>query len=91
MRPQDSIVISNVSTAQTFELKGGAYGIALNATFGGGSVDVTINNGVADVSVLDATFLANGYKTITVPPGTYKLTPTTATAVTATITRIPGE
>jgi hypothetical protein len=82
---------SNVSSSQTgFKLLGGTYGITVTATWGGGSVDLKklSADGSTYVSVLSSTFTANAYQTVNIPPGTYQLTVTTATAVYADITSV---
>jgi hypothetical protein len=93
MRGTEHNEFANIAaTPAAFALTGGAYALAVSATFGGGSIDLqTTVPGGAAVSVLDTPFVANGYKTVTIPPGTYSLVITTATAVFASLTRIPGE
>lgn len=85
---------SNVSasTAQ-FTLRGGKYGVDATATFGGGSVKLQKLLGDASTfqSVSTATdFTAAGYAVIDLPPGQYRFTIATATAVYAAVTRIPS-
>lgn len=86
----DQQTYSNISASQTFKLNGGSYGITVTATWGGGSVDLKrlSADGSTYVSVLSSTFTANGYQSINIPPGSYQLTVTTATAVYADITSI---
>jgi hypothetical protein len=64
-----------------FTLRGGQYGVTVNATFGGGSV--TLQKKSADdttyVTCLTA-FTADGYATVNLPPGTYNVALATATA-----------
>lgn len=87
----DQVTYSNVSASQTaFKLLGGTYGILVTATWGGGSVDLKklSADGTTYVSVLTTTFTANAFQIVSVPPGTYQLTVTTATAVYADITSV---
>ncbi|MCK1275590.1 hypothetical protein IVB46_10140 [Bradyrhizobium sp. 61] len=87
----DQQAFSNISaTPATFKLNGGSYGITVIATWGGGSVDLKrlAADGSTYVSVLSATFTANAFQTVNVPPGTYQLTIATATAVYADITSV---
>lgn len=89
-------IFSNIAASQSgIKLNGGTYGITVTATWGGGSVDFKrlSADGATYVSVLTSpasgsTFTANGYQTVNIPPGTYQLTVTTATAVYADITSV---
>lgn len=81
---------SNISaTTATFTLRGGQYGVMVNATFGGGSVTLQrlSLDGSTYVTVLTA-FSAAGYATVNLPSGTYRLTIATATAVYAEVLSI---
>jgi hypothetical protein len=74
---------SNISaTTAAFVLNGGLYAVTAKATWGGGSV--TLQRLAADattyVTCLTA-FSADGYATVSLPPGTYKFTVATATAI----------
>jgi hypothetical protein len=87
----DQVLFSNISATPTaFKLNGGSYGLTMTATWGGGSVDLKrlSADGSTYVSVLTTTFTANAFQTVNVPPGTYQLTVTTATAVYADITSV---
>jgi hypothetical protein len=87
----EQTTFSNLSaTPSAFKLLGGTYGMLVTATWGGGSVDLKklSADGSTYVSVLSSTFTANAYQTVNVPPGTYQLTVTTATAVYADITSV---
>jgi hypothetical protein len=105
MDTEESIKFSNISaTTNPFELKGGAYLVAVSGTFGGGSVKLQIlgqdgstyldlkqpfdNAGTEQDDVI-GTFSSNGAKLLPIAPGQYRLTITTATAVYASITRAP--
>lgn len=82
----------SASTAQ-FALRGGKYGVDATATFGGGSVKLQKLLGDTSTfqSVSAATdFTAAGYAVIDLPPGQYRFTVATATAVYCAVTRIPS-
>lgn len=84
---------STDNTAFTLQF-GGLYGVAVQATFGGGSVKLQrlLPDGSTYVSVGSSTdFTAAGYATVNLSRGTYRWTIATATAVTAQLDRIPGE
>lgn len=87
----EKFAFSNLSATPTtpFTLRGGAYGVTVHATWGGGSV--TLQRLAADgstyVTVLDA-FTADGYASVNLPGGTYQLTIATATGVYADVTSI---
>lgn len=75
-----------------FPLGGGRYGVDATATFGGGSVKLQklLGDGSTFVSVSSGTdFTAAGYNTVSLPPGQYRFTIATATAVACAVTRIP--
>jgi hypothetical protein len=74
---------SNISATPTaFVLRGGQYAVTVHATFGGGSVTLQrlAPDNATYVTCLTA-FTADGYATVNLPSGTYKLTIATATAV----------
>lgn len=89
----DSVAFSGLSaTSAVFTLKGGKYAVAATATFGGGSVklqrlgpDASTYQSVASAS----DFTAAGYTALDLPPGVYRFTIATATAVAAEVTAIP--
>lgn len=90
MHAQESVVAVDQTA---FELRGGRYGVLCTATFGGGSVklQVQLPDGTF-VSVVAATdFTANSTAMVTVdlPPGQYRATITTATAVKLVVARVP--
>jgi hypothetical protein len=95
VRAQDNKSFANVSVSPaSFPLIGGNYGVDCIATFGGGSVDLqkVAGDGATLVDVGTATkFTANGYATQQLPPGNYKVTVTTATAVYVDISLIPTD
>lgn len=93
MRAVDGYSAENISaTTSGFKLAGGKYGIAVAATFGGGSVGLQKlhSDGTTWLAVITA-LTAAGYTTADIPAGTYRLVIATATAVYASIERIPGE
>jgi hypothetical protein len=95
MRAKDSYTASNIAaTTAAFQLQGGLYAIDTVATFGGGSVKLQklAGDGSTYLSVSSATdFTAAGFASVNLPPGQYRLTIATATAVYAELSRIPGE
>jgi hypothetical protein len=79
----DDISFSNIAaTTADFTLRGGLYGVTVNATFGGGSVTLTRKSidGSTYVTCLTA-FTAAGYATVNLPDGTFRISITTATGV----------
>jgi hypothetical protein len=81
---------SNIAATPTsFALKGGLYGLTVIATFGGGNVALQRLSPDAStyVTVITA-FTAAGYASASLPPGTYRLAITTATAVYADLVQI---
>jgi hypothetical protein len=84
---------SNISaTTDPFPLKGGRYGVAVSATFGGGSVKLQRlsldgTNYYSMSSGCD--FDAGGGTIVDLPTGTYRFTIDTATAVYAEVQGIP--
>ena len=95
MRAVDGYLAENINdTTAAFMLRGGLYGVDVVANFGGGSVKLqrVAADGSSLVSVSSSTdFTADGYATVNLPPGSYKLTIATASGVYANIRRIPGE
>jgi len=85
---------SNISASTAaFTLRGGKYGVDAVATFGGGSVKLQklLGDGTTFQSVSTATdFTAAGYAVIDLPPGQYRFTIATATAVFCAVTRVPS-
>lgn len=73
-----------------FYLKGGRYGFAAVASWGGGSVELDIlgPDGTTWLATAVA-FSADGYKTIDVPPGQYRITVDTATGIYISLTNVP--
>jgi hypothetical protein len=88
----DQVLFSNIAaTPAAFKLNGGSYGLTMTAAMGR-RLESTSSafppDGSTYVSVLTTTFTANAFQTVNVPPGTYQLTVTTATAVYADITSV---
>jgi hypothetical protein len=90
---RDSISFSNIATTTAaFTLQGGEYAVASTATFGGGSVKLQRlgPDGSTYQSVASASdFTAAGYTALDLPPGQYRFTIATSTAVYAEVTAIP--
>lgn len=84
---------SNISASTSaFKLKGGAYGVAVSATFGGGSVKLQrlALDGSTYVSMSSSTdFTAAGGALVNLPTGSYRFTIATATAVYAEVQGVP--
>jgi hypothetical protein len=84
---------SNIAASTAaFLLKGGKYAVAVLATFGGGSVKFqTLGpDSSTFLSVSGATdFTAAGEATVDIPPGQYRFTIATATAVFASVASVP--
>lgn len=96
MRGQQAVSFSNISaTTAAFTLRGGAYTLDVQATFGGGSVTLQrlgpdgTNYITADAAA--SVTAAGTTGAMALPPGQYRLLVTTATAVYATVARVPGE
>jgi len=102
---QEGFTFSNFSTAQKFTLTlGGRYMLSAKATWGGGNLKLQMLGpdgstyvdifGAYDVSAAQQnepinTLLADGAILADLPPGSYQLAPTTASAIYANIARIP--
>lgn len=81
---------SNIAaTTAAFTLRGGQYAVTTHATWGGGSLTLQrlAADGATYVTCLTA-FSADGYATVNLPSGTYRLLIATATALYADITSI---
>ena len=98
MRAVDGKIISNASAAaaqaDTFKLAGGKYAVTAQGTWGGGSakLQILLGNGSAYLSVASGTdFTADGYGAVDLPPGSYRFTCATASALYLNVVRIPGE
>lgn len=88
----DGIQVTGGSvTTPNFYLLGGKYAVGVAATWGGGSaeLDILLPDGSTWLNTLPATFSANGLAVVDLPPGTYRLSITTATAVVAFVARVP--
>lgn len=94
MRAPESVAFKNISaTPAAFTLSGGVYVLDAVATWGGGSLTLQ-RLGPDGSTLLDAAtaLTANGTSgAIALPPGSYRLTIATATAVYVTVVRVPGE
>lgn len=93
MRAQESVLFSNIAANTAgFLLQGGLYRAAAIATFGGGSVKLQMlgPDATTYLSVEAATdFSAAGTAVAYLPPGRYRFTIATATAVYASVVRVP--
>lgn len=94
MRATDGHVLENASAdSAAFALAGGVYTLTAAATWGGGTV--ALSQEMPDGSTWVATDLsltANGMADpVALPPGQYKITVATASAVYAAVSRIPGD
>jgi hypothetical protein len=89
----ESVSFKNISTnSAAFVLKGGRYAISVLATFGGGSVKFQAlgPDGSTFISPSSATdFTAAGAAVVDIPPGQFRFTIATATAVFASAALIP--
>jgi hypothetical protein len=86
-----AIQFSNIAaTTAAFTLKGGKYGLAVTATFGGGNVQLQTlaTDGSTWIGVGTAVTAA-GFSNFDLPPGQYRLAITTATAVYAALVNVP--
>lgn len=102
----ESAFFSNISASTApFLLNGGRYGIDVVATFGGGSVALeklgpdgttyvslkaAFNNSGTEADLVIGSFAAAGHKVVDIPPGSYRFTIATASAVYAGISRVSG-
>lgn len=88
----ESTIFSNIGAGSTaaFKLKGGKYGLTIIATFGGGNVQ--LQTLAADNSTwvnVGSSVTAAGFSTLDLPPGQYRFTVTTSTAVYISLSSIP--
>lgn len=95
MRAIDVYNADNIAaTTAAFPLAGGAYWFEVAATFGGGTVKLQ-KLGPDDVTWFDVgtttTLTAAGGASVALPQGSYRVNIATATAVYASVVRIPGE
>jgi hypothetical protein len=74
-----------------YPLLGGVYAISMAATWGGGNVALQqlMPDGSTYLAILTA-FTADGSALVDLPPGTYKLAVTTATALQGSLVRVPA-
>jgi hypothetical protein len=90
----EAVSFSNISASTSpFALRGGKYAVAALATFGGGSVKLQAlgPDGTTFISLAAASdFTAAGGAVVDLPPGQYRFTIATATAVYASVCRIPS-
>ena len=87
----DGITATGQSATVTgVNLLGGRYAFGVNATWGGGSVQLEVLMPDATTYIAAApSFTADGTAVYDLPPGTYELVITTATAVQFFLVRVP--
>lgn len=94
MRAQQAIAFSNIAaTTAAFECTGGTYVLSVKAT-GFGTVKLTalLPDGVTYGDVANGSLTADGMTAgLSLPPGQYKVNIASATAVYATLVRVPEE
>jgi len=86
-----TVNFSNIAaTTAAFALLGGKYALTVTATFGGGNVQLQILSldGSTWLNVGSSVTTA-GVSTNDIPAGQYRLSITTATAVFASVSRVP--
>jgi hypothetical protein len=85
-----SVQFSNIAaTTAGFSIYGGSFGFSVVATFGGGNVVLQLLGPDQTTWLNAATALtANGFQSLTLPPGIYRIAITTATAVYAALTSV---
>lgn len=102
---QEAVSWSNISASKQFELTlGGRFLFIASATWGGGSAKIQAlsQDGSTYVDIFGAfdatdaeqnvainTLTANGALVLDLPPGSYQLTIATASAVYASVARVP--
>lgn len=106
MRAPESFKVTNsgAGTYGPYPLDGGQYQLAAHATWGGGNLALQqlLPDGVTFLPLFGqpnsaapntwvASITADGILTFNLPPGTYQLVVTTATALYAALTRVPLE
>ena len=95
MRATDGKIVTGLGTgaSATFSLSGGRYQFAVpTATFGGGNVVVQMLGADAATWLPVTTALtAAGLNVFEAPMGSFRFFSVTATAITASVSRIPGE
>ncbi len=107
MRATDTFKASNIAaTTAAFTLYGGRYAFGAVATWGGGSAKLqqlgpdgstfidflgSANNAGAEQNYPVNALTANGVLVIDLPPGQYRVTIATASAVYVNIVRVPLE
>lgn len=89
----DRKAFSNISASTAaFTLRGGNYAIQVTATWGGGSVKLQRlsldGTTYTSVSTTSTDFTADGFATVNLPNGTYKLIIATASAIYAEIVSV---
>jgi hypothetical protein len=72
--PTENVAFSNINASSaSFMLRGGKYGMTCKAsTYGTVTLQVQANDGTTWLTALTA-FAADGYATVDLPPGTFKI------------------
>jgi hypothetical protein len=84
----ERVTFSNIAaTPAPFTLRGGAYGVMVNGTFGTVTLQRLSLDGTSYITVLTA-FTAAGYASVNLPAGTYQLLLATASGIYADIVGI---
>jgi len=91
---KEAVKHSNIAaTTDAFQLHGGKYAVAANATWnvtGTAKLQILGPDGSTYLSVSSGTdFTADGYATVDLPPGQYRWTIATATAAYLVVARVP--
>jgi hypothetical protein len=77
------------TTTAGFAIYGGSFGLSVVATFGGGSVQLQLLGPDGTTWLNAATALtSDGFQSLTLPPGIYRIAITTATAVYVALTSV---
>jgi hypothetical protein len=87
----DNFSLSDVAAGSyKFVLLGGKYGLSIVSTFGGGNIAFNkLGPDDATYILLATAYTTNTYAVFDLPPGTYELVITTATATYANLCGIP--
>lgn len=89
--PGQSFNFSNISaTTAAFTVEGGIYSLDVTATFGGGNVQLQMLavDGSTWINVGTSVTAAGQQSPLYLPPGQFRLSITTATAVYASLARV---
>lgn len=93
MTATQSVTFANISaTTPAFGLYGGKYGLDISATWSSGNaqLETLAADGATWINV-GSSITTNSFVNFDLPPGQYRIAITTATAVYAALTTVPGE